>query len=371
MAGQHGGNVWIAGGGGELAPGKVVDFSANINPLGPPPGVLSLLRKKTGYVRFYPEPHALTFRAACAEKLDVNPGQVIAGNGASELISLFFWTVRPRRVLIPAPAYSDYARAARAAGSRVDFFPPREGFAYPLELLAREVLRSRCDALVFGNPNNPTGAFWEDVTPLIEAAAEKGIPFLLDASFFPFTGLDWPNWQKKNFFPLFWESGDGRKGFHLFVVISLTKIFALPGLRLGIGIGPPALIERLAAAQDPWSVNVFAQLAGLACLDEKDYTAKAIALVEKEREYLRRGLQKIAGLRVFSSRANFLLAEGRHAGVSGAELAGALAKRGLLIRDAGNFKGLDEFYFRLAVRKRAENRRLLKALKEVILEKRR
>ncbi|MBC7326014.1 MAG: threonine-phosphate decarboxylase, partial [Moorella sp. (in: Bacteria)] len=97
---------------------------------------------------------------------------------------------------------------------------------------------------------------------------------------------------------------------------------------------------------------------------------KAVALVEKEREYLRRGLQKIAGLRVFPSRANFLLAEGRLAGVSGAELVAALAKRGLLIRDAGNFKGLDEFYFRLAVRRRAENRRLLKALKEVFMEKR-
>ncbi|MEW6274396.1 MAG: threonine-phosphate decarboxylase [Bacillota bacterium] len=359
---EHGGNVWAVNGQKELAPRKVIDFSASLNPLGPPPGVFRLLREKIRYLQYYPEPYARTLCSAWAETLGVSADRVIAGNGASELISLFFRAAGPRRVLLPAPTYSDYARAALAAGSRVEFFFSPDKFAYPLESLARELTRSRCDALVFCNPNNPTGVFWEDVTLLLQETAAKGIPFLLDASFWPFTGTRWSAWRKKNFSFLQEETGH----FQFFLVFSLTKIYALPGLRLGIGVGPPALIKKLKAANDPWSVNVFAQLAGLACLREQNYLKETVALVEKEREYLLRGLGKLPGLVLFPSRANFLLGDCRRTGRTGSEIAAALAKKGVLIRDARNFAGLDEYYFRLAVRKRSENRHLLRALKQVL-----
>lgn len=363
---QHGGNVWIVDGEKGPVPQKVIDFSASLNPFGPPPGICGLLRKKIDYLQFYPEPYARTFCAACAAKLGVGSGQVIAGNGASELISLFFWATRPRRVLIPAPAYSDYARAAFAAGSEVKFFFSGEDFAFSLETLAREARLSRCDALVLGNPNNPTGVFWEEITPLLEGLAAKEFSLLLDASFFPFTGLAWPAWRERNRFLSFWQEDARRAHAGLFIVFSFTKIFAFPGLRLGIGIGSPALIQKLKAANDPWSVNTLAQLAGLACLREEAYVQKTVAYVEKERKYLERGLKRIPGLVIFPSRANFLLINCRRTGRSSSEIAAALAPKGLLIRDAGNFPGLDEFFFRLAVRRRSENRYLLRALAEVL-----
>lgn len=363
---QHGGNVWTADGEKGAVPQKVTDFSANLNPLGPPPGICGLLRKKIACLQFYPEPYARTFCAACAAKLGVGADQVIAGNGASELISLFFWATRPRRVLIPAPAYSDYARAALAAGSEVEFFFSGEDFAFSLETLARQAALARCDALVLGSPNNPTGVFWEDLTPLLKELAVKKLSLLLDASFLPFTGVAWPAWREQNRFLSFWQEDVRRNGGGLFIVFSLTKIFAFPGLRLGLGFGPPALIQKLKGATDPWSVNTPAQLAGPACLREEAYVQKTVAYVEKERKYLERGLKRIPGLKVFPSRANFLLVNCRRTGRTGAEIAAALAAKGLLIRDAGNFPGLDEFFFRLAVRRRSENRYLLRALAEVL-----
>lgn len=360
---EHGGNVWAADREKGLALQKVIDFSANINPLGPPPAVLKLLREKIDCIQFYPESQAKSLCEAYAEKLGVNAGQVIFGNGSSELITLFFQVIRPGQVLLPAPVYSDYARAASSAGSKVNFFFARDNFAYSLELLEEEISNSRPNALVFCNPNNPAGVFWEDVTPLLKTSAEKGIPFLLDVSFLPFTGVDWLRWQENNHLLSFLQDEAAVNDFQLFIVFSLTKIFALPGLRLGFGIGPSSLIKKLRAARDPWSVNSLAQLAGFECLRDQAYVEKTVTLVEQERKYLYHSLEKIRGLRPFSSSVNFLLCDCRRTGLSGAEIAAALAPKGLLIRDAGNFTGLDQFYFRIAVRKRGENRRLVEALR--------
>lgn len=361
---EHGGNVWSVD---RQSPERVYDFSANLNPLGPPAGVLDLLREKIGFVGFYPEPRARTLRLALAERLGLAEESVIVGNGASELISLFFLVQRPERVLIPAPTYGDYARAALSAGGEVDnFFFDTADFSCPLEVICEELARRCPDAFVFCNPNNPTGVFWEDVLPLLEVASAVGTSLLLDASFLPFTGVDWLDWPGREEFLPFWRDGalPGR-GFP-FIVISLTKIFSLPGLRLGFGVGPPPLIEKMEAARDPWSVNSLAQLAGLQCLREGDYLARSLALVGEEREYLYRGLKEQAGLRPFASRANFLLVDCRGTSMKAAEIASALLEKGVMIRDAGNFPGLDEFYLRVAVKKREENALLLKELGQVI-----
>ncbi|MCL6561021.1 MAG: aminotransferase class I/II-fold pyridoxal phosphate-dependent enzyme, partial [Firmicutes bacterium] len=305
---EHGGNVWSSNQKTGIAPQKIFDFSANLNPLGPPAGVLKLLKEKINFIRFYPEPNAKSFRSAVATKLELSSEQVIVGNGASELISLFFWVFRPKKVLIPAPAYSDYTRASRSAGAKVKyfFFNPGDHFASSLDAIADEVISRRPDAFVFCNPNNPTGVFWEDVSPLLKASALKGIPFLLDVSFLPFADVDWRSWLKQDDFIPFWRDEGTDKSF-LFLVFSLTKIYALPGLRLGIGIGSPSLISKMEAAKDPWSVNSLAQLAGLQCLQEQLYLAKSLEIVRKEREYLHRSLNRLPGLRPFGSRANFLL----------------------------------------------------------------
>lgn len=362
---EHGGNIWTQDPETGIVPRDILDFSVNLNPLGPPGDVLKLLRKRIGFINYYPESRARTLRLAAAGRLGLSGEQVIVGNGASELISLFFWVLRPKKVLVPAPAYGDYARAALCAGSRVEnlFFMP-DGFVLSREAIAGELSRQKPDALVFCNPNNPTGAFWDDITPLLEEK-DKKTSFLLDASFLPFTGADWPGWLKQDGLKSCWSEREDGNGC-LFLVLSLTKIFALPGLRLGIGIGPPALIKKMEAARDPWSVNSLAQLAGLQCLREEDYLAKSLAVVERERQYLYKGLKNIPGLKPFPSRANFLLVNCRQTGVNAAGITEALAGEGIHVRNADNFTGLDDFYLRVAVKKRKENFVLIKTLRNVV-----
>lgn len=362
---EHGGNVWSISRRLGKSPAEILDFSANLNPLGPPPAVMKLFsqtRKIIRYASFYPEPRAQSLRLAVAQKFGLAPGEVIIGNGASELISLFFSVLRPRKVLLPAPTYGDYARAAHAARCKVEnLFFEADDFVSPLEVMAREITRRQPEAFAFCNPNNPTGTFWEDIAPLF-GAREKTF-LLLDISFLPFTRVDGLTWLKQNNLLPFRKGTTGKAP--VFFVLSLTKVFALPGLRLGIGFGPPSFIEKMEAARDPWSVNALAQAAGLQCLEERAYLVKSFELIRREREYLYRSLKKL-GLKPFPSQANFLLMDSRQTGLRAAEIAYALAERGCLIRNADNFPGLDKFYLRAAVKKRRENHTLLQMLKEVI-----
>lgn len=376
---EHGGNVWAASRKLGIEPQKILDFSANINPLGPPPRVIELLKEKIHHlVTLYPEPQAYSLAQAVAEKLDLPSECVIIGNGASELISLFFLILRPRKVLIPAPTYGDYARAARSVGAGTINLVPEEKIgpapgkrpktaeiAHPtpedmwgsqLELVKGEVERLHPEALVICNPNNPTGVFQEDVSPLLEIKT----PCLLDTSFLPFAIPNWMDWLKNNFSRLRSDEAP------LFIVCSLTKIFALPGLRLGFGLGPPDLVKKMELARDPWSVNSLAIEAGMACWEETEYLKRSFELVRRERDYLIRSLAELPGLNPFPSRANFLLVNCRKTGRTAAEIAEAAAAKRCLLRNADNFAGLDKYYLRLAVKKRKENRLLLEILKEVI-----
>jgi len=364
MTYTHGGNIWHTDQKTGLAPREIIDFSVNLNPLGPPAAVLQLLKEKIDFIGFYPEPQARTLRLAVARSLGLPAEQVIVGNGASELISLFFWVLKPKEVLIPAPAYSDYTRAAYSAGSKVKniCLDPPDDFAAQLEAVNMEVDRQRPDAFVFCNPNNPTGYFWEDISPLPQTAAVSKTPFLLDISFLPFVDLNWKDWLKQNNLKIL--SADMTE-VNYFLVHSLTKIFALPGLRLGVGVGPAPLISKMEAAKDPWSVNSLAQLAGLQCLREEDYLQKSREVVRCERDYLYEGLKKLPGLRPFPSQTNFLLVNCAQTGKSAAQIAAASADEGILIRNADNFAGLDDSYLRVAVRNRKENSRLLEILESV------
>jgi threonine-phosphate decarboxylase len=366
MTYTHGGNIWHTNQKTGLAPREIIDFSVNLNPLGPPDAVLQLLKEKINFIGFYPEPQAQTLRLAVARDLGLPAEQVIVGNGASELISLFFWALKPKKVLIPAPAYSDYTRAAHSAGSEVKniYLYPPDDFAASLKAVSAEVAGQRPDAFVYCNPNNPTGYFWEDISPLFQAATAFKTPLLLDISFLPFVDLDWKGWLEQNNQKFF---GEGALNINHFFVYSLTKIFALPGLRLGVGVGPAPLISKMEASKDPWSVNSLAQLAGLQCLQEEDYMQKSREVVRRERDYLYTELKKLPGLRPFPSQTNFLLVNCEQTGKSAAQIAEALVDKGILIRNADNFAGLDSFYLRLAVRNRKENSRLLELLGSVIV----
>lgn len=364
----HGGNVWAAARTYGLDPEEILDFSANLNPLGPPPGVLEILRDHLKAVRHYPEPRGGWLRMALASTLGLSPAAVVLGNGAAEIIYLLARILAPRTALIPAPTFSEYERAVAATGGQVEYFPldPGSNFLLPTARLAAWLRQRRYDFLVLCNPNNPTGTLAPrgEVEFLVGEAERAGTFVLLDESFIEFT----EDGERGYVGP---ERGSiirGERAWpeNLFLLRSFTKMYALPGLRLGYGVGPEELIDKIEAARDPWSVNALAQWAGLRCLEEKEHVQRTRKVVRESRETLRRYLSLLSGVKPYPSAANFILCDLRASRLTAPEVSERAARRGVLIRDCSNFPCLDDYYIRVAVRLREENLRLVEILSAVL-----
>ncbi|MEW5920106.1 MAG: threonine-phosphate decarboxylase CobD [Bacillota bacterium] len=351
--GGHGGDLLAAALEFGIRAEDFCDFSSNINPLGPPQGLVDELKQHLEWdLCRYPTPQARDFRSALAGHLDVPEERLLPGNGASELIHLFSLWHRPPQVFIPSPTFSEYERAARIAGAGVKRIPLYPGTLPDPRAVLKEL--SGPGLLVICNPNNPTGSIIpaDSMEEIVRDAGKKEIDVLVDESFFPLTGKSAH------------ESLCGRDYANLWVVTSLTKLWALPGIRLGYLYGSGKKFAALTRNGDPWRVNALAQRAGLYCLGDKDYLRKSLALILEEKDYLRQAFKNFEELVVFPAAANFFLLRCEKSGFSSATLYRFLAARGILIRNAANFPYLDDRYFRVTVRCRADNNRLLEGLRQ-------
>jgi threonine-phosphate decarboxylase len=346
--GEHGGRAF------ELArrlgrpPGEILDFSANINPLGPPPGLRRVLGRALAEIVNYPEPHAEPLRAALADRHGVKPSQVLVGNGSTALFYLLCRALRPRRAVVFEPAFSEYARALAAAGAEIGRVITRRGrFFCPDASGIDQALALAPDLIFVARPVSPGGALPdpEVLAALIRRAAP--VPVVLDEAFLDFTGE--PTWA-------------GHKARNLIVTRSLTKFYALTGLRLGYLVGPPQLVAKIAALDEPWSINHLAQTAGLYCLDQTAYAAQTRRVVARARARLVTALEALPGAFVYPSTANYLLVWVDEPGPTVPRLAARLEAQGILIRDCANFRGVGPNHFRVAVKRESDNRRLATAL---------
>jgi len=348
----HGGNIYE-----EKAPqGAWLDFSANINPLGLAPAVRQALADNLDGVVHYPDPEARELKAALAGHYQVPQGSLVLGNGAAELFYLFLQAVRPRRVLVPVPAFSEYERAALAARAEVRYhYLQAEGdFRLDVRALAKQSQEEDCDAIILGNPNNPTGCLLQrpDIKELLLASGRQQPWLVVDESFLDFRA-DGDACTVRGL-----ALGEPR----LFVVQSLTKFYALPGLRLGFGVALPELVQKLERGKDVWNVNLLAQKAGVAALAETEYARRTQRLVAAEGHWLAEALKLMPGWQVYGPTVNFIFV--RIPGDS-SEVCSQLRERGLLVRDCSNYPGLDNHYLRFAVRTHGENLRLLDILGEI------
>jgi threonine-phosphate decarboxylase len=340
--GAHGGEISRAL---EVPERDLLDFSQNINPLGTPAGALEAARlalfEEAGR---YPDLGYPLLREALAVYLGASPENIIPTNGGAEALFLAARAADGRgKALILEPTFSEYAPAARAAGLepvRRIARRPQDGFR--LDLAALEDLEGL--ALVFlCNPNNPTGDALTR-TEVLEIAAcvrEADAALVVDEAFADFT----PE-----------ASVAAEVGQELYVARSLTKFFAIPGLRLGC-----LVCERAARAQEfqpSWSVNAVAAAAGAVALRDRGFVEASVAALARRREELFEALEALPGLVPFPGAANFLLVRGP------AGLPEKLSRRGVLVRGCEPFPGLGPGYFRVAVRNAAENERLLAAMRE-------
>lgn len=351
---EHGGNVLQTARELGLAPEDILDFSASINPLGIPDGVREAILASLARLQYYPEIDGGSLREALAVHHRLPPEHFLPGSGSTELIYLLPRVLRPRRALLVAPCFSEYARSLGQIGCAVEFAPlsPADGFDFASEPLLHRLARDT-DLVILANPNNPTG---RAVAPeiLLELAARlpERTLLLVDEAFVDFC-------PEYSLLPHLDRTRN------LLVLRSLTKFYAIPGLRAGYLAGPPALLAPLAQAREPWTLSTPALCAARACLDEEEFRRRTWELLPQWRTQLMQGLSSL-GWEVVPGAANYLL--GRLPdGVPGAgELTAKLRTRGILIRDCGNFPGLDERYARVAVRLPEENRRLLRALRAAL-----
>ncbi len=354
---RHGGDIHAAAREIGRPLRALLDFSASVNPLGPSPQARRALSSSLKEIVHYPDPTCSALREALAKRYDLPADWFAVGNGSSELIALLPLTLPVRHALIVGPTFSDYERAVTAAGGavtrvnadRADLYrPPRDRI---LQAIGRaRPTRPQLDAVFLCNPNSPTGQALsaEAVSGIAQAAARRGLWTVVDEAFVDYC-------EERSVLPCLPAAP------RLVLLRSFTKFFALPGLRIGYLAAHPAVVERLRRRQPPWSVNHLAQVAARAALEDRMHAERSLAVMQRERAWLVRRLSAAPGLTVFPSEANFLLLE-LPAGLKAARVASRLRRDGLLIRDCSAIPGLNERTVRIAIRSRAENRRLLAGL---------
>lgn len=354
----HGGNLRAASRHYGRDESAFLDFSANINPLGLPTPISDALHGTVDRLHAYPDPDCVALREAIARLDGVEADRVLCGNGASELIQIAFDALRPRRTLLLTPGFFDYERSARLCGSELQFLPldPDRGWQVDPNALhdALDDL-SPGDAVITGQPNNPTSTLWprETLLELACACRDRGIYLLVDEAFL---FLTLPGRTSS----LIDELADLPQ---TLLLRAFTKSLALPGLRLGYAIAAPELLTRLKQRQITWSVNAFAQAIAPALGQLNDYFANTYAWLAAELDAQFAALSAIEGLTPFSPETNFVLAR-LDDGLRAGDLCNQTAKSGVLIRNASNFRGLDERYIRMAVKSRGENAALIAALRK-------
>jgi threonine-phosphate decarboxylase len=354
---SHGGNIHAFARVLRVKPEEVLDFSASINPLGMSQHARQAYRRALQQVVHYPEPYAETLMQALSEYHDIEPASVLVGNGSTQLIYLLARVFSLRRVLLVSPLFSEHIAALRTNGARVSYWnlrPP--SFALDLERLKRTLRKEQHEALVLTNPNSPTGTLLrrEQVDELIQLCRWTRVRLIVDETF-----IDWVEEESVKRL--------AARDANVIVLRSLTKFFAVPGLRVGYAVASPGVIRRLRLCIEPWSVNIVAQEVGKVCLQDWRFIERSRAFMDKERAWLHAELGAIPGLQVFPSAANFFLVQIRSPQMTAARLAELLAQKRLLIRVCDNFVGLGKQFFRVAVRTRAENRRLLEALRTTVV----
>lgn len=347
----HGGNIWEAGELLGVKPEGLMDFSASINPLGMPEGAKRAVVRAIPVIPPYPDPASNALIRSLSEFHGVNKNELIAGNGSTEFIYLIPRALEPKKALIVEPAFSEYKRALTAQGCKAgSLVLKKDSFQFDIEGF-RKALKGGCGLVWLANPANPTGVLTPK--PVLSEAARlcraAGATLVIDEAFIDFC----PEGSMK-------DEAVKREG--LIVLRSMTKFFAMAGLRLGYVIAHKKSIEKFARLLPPWTVNTLAGFAAIEALKDLDYIGRTRACIEAERELFRAELERIAGLRAFPTSANYLLVKIMEGRLSALELKAALLRQGFLIRELSAFKGLGPSYFRVAVRKREENRLLTSAL---------
>lgn len=354
----HGGNIWEAAKRLGIAPLRITDFSASINPFGPSRKALMALRSSLSLIPPYPDPDSQGLKRALCARHAVPEAAILPANGSTELIHLIPRVFRPKKALIVGPAFSEYRSALELAGAKVAEFVLdwRDSFRLDEKRLSRRV--EGFDMVFVGNPSNPAGSGLsrEEVLSVAALCGKKGAILVVDEAFADFAEdasiiKDAPSLK------------------NVIALRSMTKFYSMAGLRLGFAVASVPAIEKMREHIPPWSVNTLASVVARASLTDERYIERTSKWAVAEREFLSSSLERLRRLRVFPSRANFIMALIEGGALDAVGLKKRLIKKGLLIRDLEDFSGLGKAFFRVSLKKRGENAALLRELSAIFGDK--
>jgi len=327
----------------DVNPEKILDFSSNINPF-PPESVMEFLHENLNLLKFYPESSYTDVRSVISETFDIPVNQIMLGNGSIELIKYFFLVIRPERTLIPYPTFTEFERYAESINSRILHVHERD-------IISGEFIShlGEVDACVICNPNNPTGRTIPKkiIEETVGEAEKRNCMLLVDMAYADFVD----------------DAEDLPVSENTFVTRTLTKILGIPGLRAGYGFAPVRISEKIERIRDPWNLNSLAYGILKNFIPELHEIKEGICrkLRDLRRDLIAR-LNTINGLKTFESETHYFLV--KHAEMK--KVDEELRNKKILIRLCDDFRGLDNRYARISVRKEGDNRRLFNELKSLI-----
>lgn len=340
----HGGNLHWAVSLLNCPTCNIIDFSASINPLGPPDSAMMAINQGLNQLQHYPNPDYPDFRQVIANHHHIDVDEILPSNGAAELLTWVAWEAHNLHgVLLPSPCFADYKRALTTFN--LPFF------LYDLDDLEMGLSHHQNVALLINNPHNPTGKLWhkDSLIPYLD----KFPLVIVDEAFMDFL----PPHQQQSLIDVVKDYDN------LIILRSLTKFYSLPGLRIGYGISNKERVKKWQKWRDPWSVNSLAVLAGIASLKDINFQEKTWRWLQPTKTKLMEGLNTIEGLKPFDSSANFILVETEiPATILQLEL---LKEEQIFIRDCISFLELGEKFFRIAVKKDEQNQKLINAVRKI------
>ena len=339
---------------GGAAPEGTIDFSASINPLGPPPAAIEAYHRAVETLSRYPSPYADQLGRRIADWVGASAGEVLVGNGSTQLIHLIARAMGWRKPVVVTPTFSELANAlifAKAIPNAIELL-----YDLNFELQLKDVtdaLEAGADAILLGRPNSPTGGMisFTQATAIAIECARFDAHCVFDEAFIDFS-VD--SRSMAELIP---------RAPNVLVLRSMTKIFAIPGLRLGFVVASAPSISQLRATFEPWSVNAVAERVVSACLGvANEYIARSREVIARERSYLADGFGRNPHLRVFPSAANFLMIAARDMGA--ASFGAFMLRRAIAVRDLRSLPGCGPGLYRVGIRNHADNERIVVAAGE-------
>lgn len=337
----HGGNIYKTSRETKISKDRIIDFSANINPLGLSPKGKFAIKNSVNKILNYPDPDYYDLISSISSFYKVNREYLYPGNGAIELIYTYTKLKKRGRALIPAPGFVEYEKALLQNGWDISFYSDKN-----------KIETEPYDVIFICNPNNPTGKSFSEsfLSNLLEEAEKNRCDIFIDEAFIEFSSYG--SLTKK--IP---------EHQNLYILKSLTKFFAIPGLRLGALLtSNPDFRMRHSIVKVPWNINIFAEEYIKAATRDLKYIKRTKSNIKKERKWLYSNLTSIENLKVYRSQGNYLFVKN----LSNIDLCNELLKYGIMIRSCYNYNNLDSSYYRIAVKKRQKNRLLVKKIKRIL-----